>query len=238
MSNYFITQPPFGKRKGKSYFISFINKVLRFSKIGYTVSPVDTIVDMNTIEQRINYYHLLDNVLSNNVAGDIVELGCFTGQCAMLFQKVIEQHQSEKKLHLYDTFENKYTIQGEVEDQLIRNFNDAGLKLPVLHKGLFQDTLPGQLPDQICFIHIDCGFGGDQSLHKDVILNCLKEVYPRMPTGGVCVLMDYYDEQVNGVGFDAHPGVKLACDEVLADKSEKVGCLFGNQYYHGFFRKD
>lgn len=238
MSNYFITQPPFGNLKGKSFLVSFINKALRFMKTGYTVSPVDTIVDMNTIEQRINYYHLLDNVLSNKVAGEVIELGCFTGQCAILFQQIIAQHQSPKQLHLYDSFESKYTIKGSVEDRLIENFKNAGLEMPILHKGFFQDTIPGQLPDQISFIHIDCGFGGDSTLHKDVILNCLKEIYPRMPKGAICALMDYYDEQVNGVGFDAHPGVKLACDEFLADKPEKVNCLYGNQYYHGFFRKD
>ncbi|GGH12365.1 TylF/MycF/NovP-related O-methyltransferase [Mucilaginibacter phyllosphaerae] len=237
MSNYFITQPPFGKLKGKSSLIAFANKVLRFMKTGYTVSPVDTIVDMNTLEQRINYYHLLEHVLDADIPGDVIELGTFTGQCAMLFQKVLEQHQSVKTLHLYDTFESKYTIKGSVEEQLIQNFKNAGLSLPVLHKGLFEDTIPGQLPAQISFVHIDCGFGGDRYQHKSVITHCLEAVYPKMPKGSVCILMDYYDEAVNGVGFDAHPGVKMACDEFLKDKPETVSCLYGNQYYHGFFRK-
>ncbi|MGF7079087.1 TylF/MycF/NovP-related O-methyltransferase [Mucilaginibacter gilvus] len=237
MSNYFITRPPFGKLKGKSSLIAFANKVLRYMKTGYTVSPVDTIVDMNTIEQRINYYHLLDNVLSAEITGDVIELGTFTGQCAMLFQKVLEQNQSGKALHLYDTFESKYTIKGSVEEQLIQNFKSAGLSLPILHKGLFEDTIPGQLPSQISFVHIDCGFGGDPQQHKSVITYCLEAVYPRMQKGAVCILMDYYDEAVNEAGFDAHPGVKMACDEFLKDKPEVISCLYGNQYYHGFFRK-
>jgi O-methyltransferase len=111
MDSFFINRQPFRLRK-PSPIVSFINKGLRLVKAGYHIHPLpDPVADMNTIEQRINYFHLLDAVISNQVYGDIVELGCFTGQCAMLFQKVIEMNGSQKELHLYDSFQSKFKIQ-------------------------------------------------------------------------------------------------------------------------------
>ncbi|WP_161599551.1 TylF/MycF/NovP-related O-methyltransferase [Hymenobacter nivis] len=195
------------------------------------------VVDMTTVEQRINYFHLLDAVIAHQVRGDVVELGCFTGQCALLFQRVVQLYQADKTLHLFDSFETQFTLKGSVEEELKRNFKEEGLPLPVLHKGYFQDTLPTQLPGQIAFVHIDCGFGGDAQQHKSVVQYCLEEVYPKMSVGAVCVLMDYHDRTAPGTGYDANPGVKMACDEFLATKPEQMVSLYGNHYSHGFFRK-
>ena len=101
MNNYFITQPPYSVSKRKnSPLINFVNKGLRFLKTGYNVQQLDTSVDMNTVEQRINYYHLLDSLIINNIPGDVIELGTFTGQCALLFQKIMELRKSDKQLHV------------------------------------------------------------------------------------------------------------------------------------------
>ena len=192
---------------------------------------------MNTVEQRINYYHLLDGVIVHHVPGDVIELGTFTGQCAVLFEKVIELRGSEKKLHVYDTFDVSFKFKGDIEAKLKENFNSAGLQLPAIHKGDFFDTLPAKLPGMLSFIHIDCGFGGEPPAHKKVMLHCLESVYPRMTKGAVCILMDYNDPAENGIAHNIAPGVKLACDEFLADKPEKIEALYGNQYLHAYFRK-
>jgi O-methyltransferase len=42
-------------------------------------------VDKTTIEQRISYFHLLKEVIEHKVTGEVVELGTFTGNSAMLF---------------------------------------------------------------------------------------------------------------------------------------------------------
>ena len=238
MNNFFINKPPFNLKKDSS-FIGFANKVIKKLRLGYSLQPLpDSKVDMNSIEQRINYFHLIDAVIANKIEGDVIELGCFTGQCAMLFQKVIQDYQSEKALHLYDSFQSKFKLQGSVEEELKNNFQKAGLKQPVLHKGFFQDTIPGQLPEKISFVHIDCGFGGDKMMHKEIMLYCLESVYPRMTKGAVCVLMDYHDASVSGKsGFDANPGATLATDEFLKTRPEKVIALYGNHYSHAFFRK-
>ncbi|AMR30622.1 hypothetical protein A0256_03880 [Mucilaginibacter sp. PAMC 26640] len=239
MNNHFITTQPFSvHQRKKSALIDIANKGLRFLKTGYQIQQLDTSVDMNTVEQRINYYHLLDGVIMSGIPGDVIELGCFTGQCAVLFEKVIEQRQSKKQLHLYDSFFASFKHKGSVEDELKLNFKKAGLKLPVIHKGDFKTTLPDELPAEIAFVHIDCGYGGDKFEHKAVMLHCFASIYPRMPKGAICILMDYYDKAENADGLDINPGVKLAYDEFFADKPEQIICLFGNQYNHAYFRKE
>ncbi|MBC7886370.1 MAG: hypothetical protein H7Z13_00665 [Ferruginibacter sp.] len=235
MDNFFIAKKPF-VTKENSTIVKFLNKRLGL-KFGYHIQPLpDPQRDMNNIEQRINYFHLLDGVITNKIAGDIVELGSFTGQCAMIFQKVIQLHGSDKKLHLYDSFETKFKIDGSVEEVLNSHFREAGLDLPVIHKGYFQATIPVQLPEKISFVHIDCGFGGDVLMHKELMLYCLKSVYPRMSKGAVCILMDYYVLGVNNLS-DYNPGVKLAADEFLSGLPEKIISLYANQYSHAYFRK-
>lgn len=240
MDNYFITKSPYTKiRYNKSLLrlLKLMNRGFRKFKLGLVVSPINPTVDMNTIEQRINYYHLLNRVIHNNVEGDVIELGCFTGQCALLFEKVIEQNNSDKKLHLYDSFDVKFTERGDIKDVLINNFKVAGLKTPELHQGYFQETLPDQLPKKIAFAHIDCGHGGDKLQHTKILLYCFEQIYPKLSAGAICVLMDYNDPEINGTGHEANPGVKLACDKFFKDKPEQIIPLYGNQYFHAYLTK-
>jgi O-methyltransferase len=225
-------------RRGRK-LLQVVNAGLARLHTGHYARPLpNPMVDMSTLEQRINYFHLLDAVLAYQVPGEVVELGCFTGQCAQLFQQVLTQHGSSKQLHLYDSFEKSFTVQEPVEDVLRRNFEQAGLPQPVLHKGYFAQTVPAELPAQIAFAHIDCGFGGDEQAHKAVMLHCLEALYPRLSPGAVCVLMDYQrtpflPESYGGFNM----GAQLATDEFLANKPEQVVELYGNQYAHAFFRK-
>ena len=102
MDNFFINRQLAG---GVTIsIINFISKVPRLLKAGYHIHPLPAPVsDMITIEQRIKYYNLLYATIGNHVRGDVVELGYFTGECAILFQKVIEMNSSQKGLHLYDS---------------------------------------------------------------------------------------------------------------------------------------
>jgi O-methyltransferase len=239
MDNYFLASPPYAINKLKrSALVDFVNKGLRFMRVGYQVNQMDTSVDMNSIEQRINYYHLLNSVILDGVAGEVVELGCFTGQCALIFQKVIELNSSERQLHLYDSFFAKFTVKGDIEKELKANFEKAGLKQPIVHKGDFDTTLPDELPPAIAFAHIDCGYGGDKMEHKAVMMHCFESIYPRMTKNSICIMMDYYDASAGTVGPDLNPGVKLAYDDFFAGKPEKIICLWGNQSNHAYFRKE
>ncbi|QDH81341.1 hypothetical protein FKX85_20830 [Echinicola soli] len=242
MNNLFVSQPPFSRREAINAPLLFANKVLK--RIGLRLTHhFDTRRDMCSLEQRINLFHLLIRVLQEEVKGDIVEVGTFTGQCALLFQQVNTLFDNRKKFHVYDSFETKFTEKGDVLSLLKRNFQHAGLQLPEVHKGYFQDTIPDQLPAEISFAHIDCGCGDDPMAHKALILSCLPHVYQRLSVGGMCVFMDYFDpkdanEQTRA--FKLHKinsGVRLAVDEFFKEKPEKIVTLYGGPASHAFIRK-
>jgi len=193
--------------------------------------------DMITIEQRINLFHLLNQVLIYEVDGDVVELGCYTGQSALQIQAILEEHNCSKQFSVFDKFNLDSNNNKGIKHQLLQNFQNANLKIPVIYDGFFAETLPQNLPEKIAFVHIDCGNGGNPIEHKKTILFCLDQVYPRMSPKAVCMLMDYHEPGKTLKGSKINPGVKLACDEFFSNKKEKVHVLYGNHYSHGYFRK-
>lgn len=215
-----------------------LNKVFNKFKIKIQVSPLlNNGTDMVTQYQRLNFFHLLNRAIQNGVQGDIVELGCFDGQVATLFQAINEQNKANRKLYLFDNFKNDFGLKESIKDRLIYNFKSRNLTMPEIVEGDFKETLPGQLPSKICFAHLDSGIGRDPHNHKKIILSCLESVYPRMEPGAICVLMDYHDLDRSIEGVNSNPGVKMACDEFFKDKTEQVFTLYGGVYSHGYFIK-
>jgi O-methyltransferase len=242
MENFFINEYfdwPLGAGSPR---VRFFNNLL--AKLGYGVrlrGPMHTGI-MTNCEQRMNTYHLLSQTLAYDVPGDVVELGCHEGQTSVLMRKVMGFYVPERQLHVYDSFEglpDSNQKDGSIpygardlkatKDKLIENFKRYGLKVPEIHEGWFEETLPTELPDQICFAYLD----GD--LYSS-ILTSLQYVYPRMPKGAICLIDDYADPSIHK-GWNALPGVKKACDEYLADKPERMTLLYAAHYSHGFFRK-
>ncbi|MGH6846138.1 MAG: TylF/MycF/NovP-related O-methyltransferase [Methylocella sp.] len=259
MDNFFITKYFDWKIKRVTYVDRMINLGLRSLGVSYRVYSSDAIDGlvkrilgrpvypfrsglMTNIEQRINMFHLVSQVLSYDVEGDFVELGCNEGQSSVLIQELITNFNKTKTLHLYDSFEglpalsncdgSSYREGGleTTEDVVRRNFNKYKLKLPEIHKGWFKDTLPYDLPEAICFAYLD----GD--LYDSTLIG-LKYVYPKMTKGAICLIDDYCDPEINPEGWNYLPGVKKACDEFLADKPEIIDYIYSGYYSHGFFRK-
>jgi O-methyltransferase len=197
---------------------------------------------LSNIEKRINLYHLVSQVLAYGVEGDLVELGCNTGESSVLIHKVMQLYNSDKKFSVYDSFEGLPPLKpvdghaykaGQLktsEDVLRDNFRKLGLQLPEIHRGWFEDTLPNGLPNKICFAYLD----GDL---YDSILISLEHVYEKLTKGAICLIDDYSDPSINPVGWNKLPGVKKACDEFLSDKPEKMAPIYAGEYAHGFFRK-
>jgi O-methyltransferase len=169
------------------------------------------------------------------VPGDYGELGSFDGKTSVIFQKAIEG--TTRRLLVFDHFEMGFHLTGrDIRRELESNFRIAGAGDLVIHAGDFANTVPQELPAQIAFVHIDCGFGGDSVKHAETVKSLLSHVYPRMPTGAIGVLMDFYDPTVNK-GTDFNPGAGQAAREFFADKPEKVSALWADEYVHGYFRK-
>src|SRR5262245_34116557 len=75
-------------------------------RLGYSarlVRPFRTGYQTN-VEQRINMYHLLSHLLVFGVPGDVAEFGTHSGSSAVLSQKVIDEYDPSRRLHVYDTF--------------------------------------------------------------------------------------------------------------------------------------
>ena len=212
-----------------------------------------TMMDM---EKGINLYHLLRQTLLLGIEGDVVELGCYRGLTAALIRETLNRFGSRKALHVYDSFEglpdksdhdlvdsdaqmrrcdyldNKRLGAGwfaSPQEALEKTFQERGLELPVIHKGWFSETLPGQLPEKISFAHLDGDF-------YDSTLQGLEAVYPRLVPGGVIVIDDYCDVKVHK-RQNSLPGVKRACDVFFADKPEEVEILPTTRQYQACVTK-
>lgn len=223
-----------------------LNKILRKLKLRAQVTPTRS--DMANVESRINLFHLLEQTVSNKVAGDIVDLGCNAGDSTIVMQKVVKALAPDKQVHAYDSFEGLPELSAnDSRDGVYQKgymaaglelfesrFKALGLKMPHTHKGWFEATVPSELPDQISFALID----GD--LYEST-RHVLPHVYERMSPGAIGMIAVYYDESVfprEGLaGGYRSPGVKRATDEFFKDKPERVSVLYANEYSNGYFRK-
>lgn len=245
MDNFFIAQWfDWTPQRSTSKSVAFVNRLL--AKLGFWTrlqAPKLGGGEMTTIEQRMNLYHFVSQVLAYQIPGDLVELGCNEGQSSALIQKVIDLHDPSRRLHVYDSFEGLPPLapkdgetafyEGQMKtsrEALVQNFKRYNLRLPEIHAGWFADTLPAGLPDAICFAYLD----GD--LYDSIIVS-LQHVYPRLSRGAVCVIDDYADRSIYPEAWDGLPGVKAACDDFFADKPERISFIYSAEMSHGFFRK-
>jgi len=214
------------------------------------------------IEQGMNIYHLLSQAILLKIPGDVVELGCYDGLTAALMQKTLDQYKCNKKLHIYDSFEglpkktksdgNTTFQEGDfktIKHALIHNFKILNLEIPEIHAGCFKDTLPTQLPEKICFAHLDGDFYSS-------IKESLEYIYTKLSKGAIVVIDDYcapeihkqIQHKLNSNQRNLHnrrvykvedilPGVKKACDKFFKHKKERVSVLIAGDERHGYFRK-
>lgn len=243
MNNVFITQY-FDWNKPAGRKVRLVNELLRRFRVGARLITPRATSDQTTIEQRINMYHLASAALAYGVAGDLVELGTHHGSSAVLLQKVIKQFAPDRRLHIYDAFVT-------VTPEAMRNrFKGLGLDTPEIHAGWFEDTIPKQLPEQICFAHVDVTWDQPENVLEATLRHCLTSLYPRLSSGAVLLLADYCEEDVysgqdfafpNAIKFPSlwnhWPAVKRTCDAFFADKPESMSVLYSGEYSHGYFRK-
>ena len=153
--------------------------------------------------------------------GDFVELGCYKGDTSLLLAELLKNNQ--KKLWIYDSFEGLPDKTSADISELGRDFKPgelavtkrevkmrflrAGLPVPIIKKAWFQDLGSDDLPNEIALAFLDGDF-------YESIKISLELVWPRMNEKGVIVIHDYSNQ--------ALPGVALAIDEWLNDKSCKV----------------
>jgi O-methyltransferase len=232
MDNIYITRLLDGKTV-LSRRARFINRLL--AKLGFASRLVNH-GGSERICQKVNLYHMINQVLAYNVPGDAVELGCRVGKSAVVLARVLEAYAPERRLHVYDAFPVANAI-----DVLKKYFAQAGVTNPQIHEGWIEETVPARLPETICFAHIDVGSDLGMDL-KALVLHCLEHVYQRMAPGAVCVLQSYCDPTLRPqLASYYRPEVKAAADEFFRDKPEAVSVLYSGDFgihSHGYFRRE
>ncbi len=159
---------------------------------------------------------LLEEILMHDIAGEVVELGCYAGTTTLFLQRLLLTYKSPKQLHAYDSFAGlppktakdaspagEQFKAGELKaprSEFVRHFRQAGLPLPFMHKAWFSDLTPADLPEHVAFAFLDGDF-------YDSIRDSLRLVWPKLSPGAIVVVDDYQSE--------ALPGAKRAVDEWL-----------------------
>ena len=163
-------------------------------------------------EQPKYILSLLDTTLKSNIAGDIVELGCYIGESSKLSTMMLLKHCSEKKLWVYDSFEG-LPKPGEYESNwkegtlqtnrevLEQNFIYNKLPLPNITKCRFNEIKNDELPESISFAFLDGDF-------YQSIYDSLEKIYFRLSKGAIVTFHDYDRPDL--------PGVKKAVDDFFS----------------------
>jgi O-methyltransferase len=244
MDNVFLSQY-LGTQPRESRWAEYLDRVLHRMVPWLRIQPAWR-GRMASIESRMNVFHLLGQVIHFGVPGDIVEIGCYAGESSVVLQRILRDLDPTRKLHVYDSFsgvpptdskDRGAYAHGDMatsEASFRESFHQVGLDLPLIHRGWFEETLPGQLPDHIAFALLDA------DLYRSTLV-ALNAVYPRLARGGICLLGVYWDA-ASGAAVTPDiryrsPGVKAACDEFFADKPERVSVLLAGKYTSGHFRK-
>lgn len=140
-----------------------------------------------------------------DVAGDVVEFGCYIGTTSVYLAAALQA--TSKKLYLYDSFAGlpdkrsedmspagEQFKTGELlasKKELIRNLKQANVPMPVITKGWFSGLTSEQVPAEISFAFLD----GD---YYDSILDPLRLIWPRLSPGAIVVVDDYANEALPG----------------------------------------
>lgn len=182
----------------------------------------------------------LERVAAEGVPGAVVELGCYRGAMTLWMRCVLDSLGDDRPIHVFDSFQGLPDTTEEDEivmptgiftcspDEMLKAFETWHLRPPHLHPGWFEDTLAGQLPDEIAFGYLD----GD--LYSSTAVS-LVECVPRLAPGGALIIDDYTDLDARPGAIAPFPGVKVACDEYFGTPSP-VETLPGEVSYGRYVR--
>lgn len=155
-------------------------------------------------------------VKSNEIEGDLVEVGVYTGGSA----KIINEYKSKyKKLYLFDTFKGLMDCDPE-KDSLKNEEINPPKKIDFITEIFKNDNVsviegyfPESAPEEFEFkkfslIHLDV------DTYKSAI-NSLNYFYEKISKGGYIIVHDYRNK------FNHTKGVEIAVDEFLEEKKKK-----------------
>jgi hypothetical protein len=161
-------------------------------------------------------YQNVRHVLSENVPGDIVELGVYKGNSAAILAAIGRER--GRRTFLFDTFsgfDDRDLVgidAGRRGVQFLDTTLEAverlvGTESVTYVKGFFpQSIVQIEMPTQIAVAHIDCDLYEPMKAGLEIF-------YPKIAAGGLIILHDYSSGQ--------WPGTTRAIDEFFANRPEK-----------------
>lgn len=169
-----------------------------------------------------NLHFCIEDVLANNVPGDLIETGAWRGGATIFMRAVLKSHGvTDRLVWVADSFEglpkpdpnypadagSKLHEETELAvslPEVKKNFSRYGLldnQVKFL-KGWFKDTLPDAPIERIAVLRLD----GD--LYQST-MDGLNNLYPKLSSGGYCIIDDW--------------GAVPVCRQAVLDYREKHG---------------
>jgi predicted O-methyltransferase YrrM len=172
----------------------------------------------------------IKQILDDNVAGDIAELGVYRGNSAAVLAHFARAYR--RKVLLFDTFEgfDQRDLVGIDEartnwfadtslDQVREIVGDGDVRFV---EGRFPQSIPDDLrTSRFCLVHIDC------DLYEPAAAS-LEFFYPRLSPGGLLIVHDYANPYWDGI--------KRAVDEYCSGIPERP-VVFGDLAGTAMIRK-
>lgn len=165
----------------------------------------------------------LSKALEATSSGGVVEFGCYAGTTSLFITRLLTIQKSTYEFHVYDSFEGLPEKRSADESragdqfktgelavskkQFVLNYKKAGLPLPRIHKGWFNELSDADIPHEIAFAFLD----GD---YYESVMTPLKLIWPHLVPGARIVVDDYANE--------ALPGAAKAVDEWLTTHPAKL----------------
>jgi O-methyltransferase len=186
------------------------------------------------LAKQLRFHTLMqavEHVLKRQVAGDIVECGCWRGHSARMIADRLLEHGWQGRFDIFDSFEGGLSDKTAEDRQLLGDTDpettlmqkrlfasarDAVAELLAncpsvsLHQGWIPDVFT-QVPDlaerHYALVHIDV------DLYQPTIAT-LRQFGPRMAAGGIIVVDDY--------GSSHFPGASQAVNEYVAEHPPQI----------------
>ncbi len=170
---------------------------------------------------------ILNHIVRNEIYGDIAEFGSYKGHSGYLMSEVLRVMSSDKKVYLFDTFEEfPSEIMGidsfwsnthQVDFEEVKN-KLSSYQNTILIKGDFTKTLPETGIENLSFIYVDC----DSYRATKFLTEYLYE--RKLSPGGVMVFEDY--------GHPALLGNRLAIHNYFDNRKD---CFRFFSQFSGFY---
>ena len=176
------------------------------------------------IRRLENLQQCIEVVLDENIEGDLIEAGVWRGGACIFMRAVLAAFQvSDRRVFVADSFEglpkpdegkhpadegdrfHVHSFLSVSEEEVADNFRKYGLldDQVIFLKGWFKDTLHSKSINRLSLMRLDGDMYGST-------MDALQALYPKLSTGGFCVVDDY-----------ALPGCRAAVDDYRESHSMK-----------------